>query len=262
MIEPACDQELLADRDDLEQLGRIGVEVDHVGRLLGRRRAAVHGQPDIGLGKRRRVVRAVAGHRQQVAFGLLLADEADLLLGSRLRDEVVDTGFLGDRRRGARVVAGDHHRPDAHLAELGEALDEPFLDRVLELDHAQDATLGLEDQRGGPLVGDAVGIGRHVGGQAAHLRVDRVDRTLQDGRPRRRPDAARARLGAERDLLRDGRVECRVGGVVAGARRATELGQPLAHEVDDRAPLRGLIPDRGDEGGVEDLGLGDARARV
>ncbi len=35
----ARDQQLLADRDDLEQLRRVRVEVDHVGRLLGRRRA-------------------------------------------------------------------------------------------------------------------------------------------------------------------------------------------------------------------------------
>ncbi len=208
-----------------------------------------------------RVVRAVAGHRQQVALGLLLADERDLLLGRRLRDEVVDAGFLGDRRRGPRVVAGDHDRPDAHLAELGEALDEPFLDRVLELDHAKDPALGLEDERGGAHVGDAVGLGHDVGRQAADLRVDGVDRSLEDRRPGGRPDAARARLGAERDLFGDGRAERREGGVVADAGRATELGQPLADELDDRAALGRLVPDRGDQRGVEDLRLGDARRR-
>ena len=50
----ARDEQLLADRDDLEQLRRIGVEVDHVGRLLGRRRPAVHRQA------RRRTGRAPA----------------------------------------------------------------------------------------------------------------------------------------------------------------------------------------------------------
>ena len=105
-----------------------------------------------------RVVRAVAGHRHQVALGLLLADERDLLLGRRLGDEVVDAGLLGDGRSGPRVVAGDHHRPDAHPAELGEALDEALLDRVLELDDAKDPALALEDERGGAQVGDAVGV--------------------------------------------------------------------------------------------------------
>ena len=36
------------------------------------RRAAVHGQADVGLGEGRGVVRAVAGHRHEVALGLLL----------------------------------------------------------------------------------------------------------------------------------------------------------------------------------------------
>ena len=84
---------------------------------------------------------------------------------------------------------------------------------------------------------------------------------LQDRRPGGRLDAARARLGAERDLLDDGRVERRVGGVVADAGRATELGEPLAHQLDDRATLGGLVADRGDQRGVERLGLADAGRR-
>ena len=143
----ARDEQLLADLDDLEQLRRVRVEVDHVGRLLGRRRAAVHRQPDVRLGERRGVVGAVAGHRDEVAVRLLLADERDLRLGRGLGDEVVDAGLARDRRRGPRVVAGDHHRPDAHLAELGEALDEALLDGVLELDHAEDRA-GRRGSRG------------------------------------------------------------------------------------------------------------------
>jgi hypothetical protein len=60
-------QQLLADLDDLEQLGRVGVEVDHVAGLLGRLRAGVHRHRDVGLRQRRRVVGAVAGHRDEVA---------------------------------------------------------------------------------------------------------------------------------------------------------------------------------------------------
>ena len=156
------DEQLLADRDDLEQLGRVGVEVDHVGRVLGRRRPAVHRQADVGLGERRGVVGAVAGHRDEVALGLLRPDERDLLLGRGLRDEVVDAGFLGDRRGRPRVVAGDHHRPDAHPPELGESLDEAFLDRVLELDDAEDAALALEHERRRPEVGDPVRVVRDL----------------------------------------------------------------------------------------------------
>ena len=60
----------------------------------------VHRDRDVGLRERRRVVRAVAGHRDQAAAALVLADELELLLGRRLREEVVDAGLGGDRRGG------------------------------------------------------------------------------------------------------------------------------------------------------------------
>ncbi len=65
------DEQLLADLDDVDELGRIGVEVDHVAGLLGGLRAGVHRHADVGLGQRRRVVGAVAGHRDEVAARLL-----------------------------------------------------------------------------------------------------------------------------------------------------------------------------------------------
>ena len=110
-----------------------------------------------------RVVGAVAGHRDEVAVGLLRADEGDLVLRRRLGDEVVDAGLPGDRRRCPRVVAGDHHGPDAHPAELGEALDEALLDGVLELDQAEDAAVAAKSERGCAQVGDPVGCLEHLG---------------------------------------------------------------------------------------------------
>jgi hypothetical protein len=38
-------------------------------------RAGIHGDADIGLRQRRRVVGAVAAHRHQFSLGLLVADE-------------------------------------------------------------------------------------------------------------------------------------------------------------------------------------------
>ena len=90
--------------------------------FLGRLRAGVHRHADVGLGERRGVVRAVAGHRDERAARLLALDQRHLVLGRRLGEEVVDAGLVGDRLRGERVVAGDHHRADAHRAQLGEAL--------------------------------------------------------------------------------------------------------------------------------------------
>ena len=117
----ARDQQLLADLDDLDELRRVGVEVDHVARLAGGLGAGVHRDADVGLRERGRVVRAVAGHRDEPSLGLLVADQLELALGRRLGEEVVDAGLLGDLRRGQAVVAGDHDGADAHRAQLLEA---------------------------------------------------------------------------------------------------------------------------------------------
>ena len=61
-------QQLLADRDDLDQLCRIAVEIDHVAGFARRHRAGIHRDADIGLSERRRVVGAIAAHRDEFAL--------------------------------------------------------------------------------------------------------------------------------------------------------------------------------------------------
>ena len=147
-------QELLADLDDLDELRRVRVEVDHVAGLLRRLGAGVHRHGDVGLGERGGVVRAVAGHRDEAAARLVLADERELRLRRRLREVVVDAGLGGDRGGGQRVVAGDHHGLDAHPPQLGEALlDAPF-DDVLQLDDAEHRGPLGDDERRPAALGD------------------------------------------------------------------------------------------------------------
>ncbi len=99
---------------------------------------------------------------------LLRADQLHLGLGRGLGEEVVDAGLLGDRRRGQRVVAGDHDRADAHRPQLVEALADAALDDVLEVDHAERLVVARHGQR------------------RAALQRDRLDRALELGRHRRR----------------------------------------------------------------------------
>src|SRR5271154_2932854 len=47
---------------------------------------------DIGLSQCGRVVRAVAGHRDELAAGLLAADQGHLVFGGGFGQEVVDAG--------------------------------------------------------------------------------------------------------------------------------------------------------------------------
>ncbi len=81
----AGDQHLFPDLDDVEQLGRVAVEVDHVAGFARGLRARVHRHADIRLGERGRVVRAVTGHGDEMAVGLFLANPFQLLLGRGLR---------------------------------------------------------------------------------------------------------------------------------------------------------------------------------
>ena len=139
-------EELLADLDDLDELGGVGVEVDHVAGFFGGLGAGVHGDAYVGLGERGRVVGAVAGHGDELALGLLALDEVHLVFGLGFGQEVVDAGFAGDGGGGERVVAGDHDGADAHGAELREALFHAALDDVLEVDDAEGVAVFGDDQ--------------------------------------------------------------------------------------------------------------------
>ena len=210
-----------------------------------------------------RVVRAVAGHRDQVALGLLAADERDLVLRRGLGDEVVDAGLPGDRRRGARVVAGDHHGPDAHPAELGEALDEALLDRVLQLDQPQDAAVAPSASGVAPW--SAIRSGRPRPRPAGPPRSAAIASTAPfrieppsvvgrrwcgsrrgTGSPPRSPPPSAAKPGSS--PVPPGRAE---------------LGEALAGQLDDRAALGGSRPGSTRPGRPSTaLGLGHARRGV
>jgi hypothetical protein len=178
----AGDQHLLADLDDLDDLGRVAVEVDHVAGLAGGLGAGLHGHADIGLGQGGRVVGAVAAHGDQPALALLLADQPQLVLGRGLGQEVVDAGFRGDGGGGHRVVAGDHHRAQAHAAQVGEAFLDVGLDHVLQVDDADQGAVLADRQRRAARAGDTVDGGGDLGrdqlGIQGQRAVDGVHRAL------------------------------------------------------------------------------------
>ncbi len=216
------------------------VEVDHVAGLAGRLGAGLHRHPDVGLSQRRRIVGAVAAHGDEPALGLLLADQPQLVLGGRLGEEVVDAGFRGDRRGGDRVVAGDHHRADAHAAQVGEALLHAGLDHVLQVDDAHQGAVLRHRQRRAARAGDAVDRGahlrRHGRGRNTERLQDRVDRALAPALASG-VEAGEAGRGAERHRRRILR---------------RHAGQALLQrQLDDRAAFGGLVGQRGHHGRAE-----------
>ena len=151
----AGDEELFPDFDDLDELGRIRVEIDHVAGFLRGLSSGIHRHADIGLRERGRVVGAVAGHRDEMSASCSLRMSASFCSGCGLGKEVVNARFLGNRRGSERVVASDHHRANAHRAESLETIREAAFDDVLELDRAEHFFLRCHDEWRAAHLGDA-----------------------------------------------------------------------------------------------------------
>ena len=114
-------QQLLADLDDLEQLGRV--------RNRGRPCCPLPSPPACRCSwrRRRRPARAPArrwcrrrSSRRSLPSLCSRLISAILSSGVGFGQEVVDARFVRDRGRGQRVVAGDHHGLDPHRPQLRE----------------------------------------------------------------------------------------------------------------------------------------------
>ena len=146
----------------------VVVRQDHPRGLLGHLGALdAHGDADVGLLERGRVVHAVAGHRHDLLVGLDRLHQPKLVLRAGAREHVdvahallqrggvhlldlcagdrglavADAEHLGDRRGGDLVIAGDHrdadaaamtflHRRDGFLARRIEQADQSEQDEV------------------------------------------------------------------------------------------------------------------------------------
>ena len=244
---------------DLDELGRIAVEVDHVAGFARGLRAGLHGDADVGLRKRRRVVGAVAAHGDQPALGLLRLDVGELVLWRRFGDEVVDACLGGDGRGGDRVVAGHHHglMPMARSAAK-RSLMSGFTTSLRWMTPSSAVAVGDGERRAAgardarrPPRGRPVGV--LIGAVPSDLQ-NRVHRALADAAAID-VDAGDARLRRERD---ERCAACRLHRAPAGR---TPFGQRY-----DRAALRRLVGERGEQRGlghvaIRNPGSGNERGR-
>ena len=151
------DEQLFADSHDLNQLGRIAVEIDHIPGFFRSHRPGVHRNADIGLGQCRRVVCAVAGHRDQAAASLFLADVFQFVLRSCLCKEIIDTGFVRDGRGGKRVISRNHDGANSHCSERCKAFLHSTLDDVFEVNQPEDSCPVRNSQRRSTIPRDLFG---------------------------------------------------------------------------------------------------------
>src|SRR5207302_8123305 len=119
--------------------------------------------------------------------------------------EVVHARLGGNGGGGQWIVAGDHHRLDAHAAKFGKALLDAALDDVLQLDDAENTFAISDDERRAALLGDAVHVAadrrRKSPSPFANVGFDGIGSALADA-PAVQIDAAHARLGRERNERR------------------------------------------------------------
>ena len=159
--------------------GEIVVGEDHARRLFRHLGALYsHGDADIGLFERWRVVDAVAGHGDDLPVGLDRLDKPELVLGARAGEDVdlahavlqrrvvhrldlgsrhrrlavSDAEHLRDRGRGDLVVAGDHCDADAAAVAFLHSFDRLFAWRIhqayeTEQDEMFRQVFGLESAR-------------------------------------------------------------------------------------------------------------------
>ena len=139
-----------AETDRLDDGAEIVVE-QHDGGSFARhvRSAPAHGDADMGGLQRRRIVDAIAGHRDDLAISLVGVDDAQLLVRRDPREHTgrfdpagqfhlvqllelfagheiaaFEPGLMRDRACGRRIVTGDHDGLDAGGPAFADRLDD------------------------------------------------------------------------------------------------------------------------------------------
>ena len=204
--------------------------------------AGAHGDADIGRGKRRRIVDAVAGHGDPAAGALQLGDDAALVLGQHLGVDLVDAEPPRHGFGGRAAVAGRHDHLQPERAERGDRLRRRRPDRIGDRDDAGEPAVEGDEH-------DGLALLAALGCRRGH-RLDRDMLVVHQ-------PAVAEEHGASGDLAAD---------ALAGERLeiARLLGRevPLARGGDDRLGERMLAAGL-DRGGIaENLVFGEARRRL
>ena len=129
-------------------------------------RAGVHGHADIRLSKRGSVICAVASHSHEFSLCLFSLDKGHLVFRCSFREEIVDSRLAGNRSRGKRVVARDHHRANPHSAQMIEAFLHAPLHNVCTGYRAQYSAALCNQQRCSTRIRDFSDIHMQLGGNA------------------------------------------------------------------------------------------------
>ena len=231
----AGDEQLLADFHHLQDLGGIGVQIHHIGGLLGRGGAGVHGKAHVCLGEGGRVIGAVAGHGDDLSLRLLFFDDADLVLRLALGYEAVHPGLFGDSGCGQGVIAGTHDGLDTDRAQTFKTLCHAGLYGVFQVNHAEHLIVLAYDQRSAAqrrnLFHMDMQIGRNLSALRRNVLLNRVRSAFANLGAIREIHAAHAGLG------------CKLH--VGGARGFLNVGSQTASQLQRGFALGGFVAKAG-----------------
>ena len=166
------------------QLGGVRVEIHHIACFLRGLGPGVHGDRHVGLRQRRGVIGSVAGHRHQTTFRLILTNQRQLGFRRGFSQEVIYPGFCRNRGSGQAVIAGDHHRFDAHFTQLGKTFFDSAFYNIFQGNHAQHAGAFGNHQRRSAKACDVFDLLLHVGREVAavgfNVTTNSIDRPFAD----------------------------------------------------------------------------------
>ena len=249
----ACHQQLLANADNFNELGGVGLKINHIAGLARGLCAGLHGHAHIGLRQSGRVIGAIAAHGDQTSALLLAPDIGELVLRCGLADKIIDTCLGGNGGSGQGIVAGDHHRFDAHGPQFGKACADIGLHNVLEVNDAQQLTIFTRRQR-----------------RAARTR-DPLNRMAEIGRSGQLGEPAQGQNRIHRALAQaaTGQINPRNTGLrgkghnntcFRGLRNGHMI--PIRCQRHNRAPFRRFIRQAGQQNRFGKCGLRDALNRI
>jgi hypothetical protein len=124
---------------------QISLHEDHFPARHRHVGAGPHGDADVGLGQRGRVVDAVARHRHATAFGLQPGDQGELVGGRDLAADFIQPQLRPDRFRRREPVARGHDDADALVAQRADCLGRGVLDGIGDRDQARKPAIDREE---------------------------------------------------------------------------------------------------------------------
>src|SRR5271157_1247295 len=152
---PARHQQLLPQEHHFDYFRRVGLEVNHVGSLLGCLGPRIHRQAYVGHSEGRGVVRPVSYHRDHQILSLLLPYDGVLVLRLGLGNKLVNAHFVCNALCCEWLVPGDHHRADSHGLHCFYLLLGSRLEDILQSNQSRDLMVARHGHGGIPVGGDA-----------------------------------------------------------------------------------------------------------